>query len=49
MEQELDDLDCVPLAYMEEFYNLRLHGEFVDRRVTRAMQASEQLPPETHP
>jgi uncharacterized protein len=42
MEQELDDLDCVPLAYMEEFYNLRLHGEFVERRVTRALQAAEE-------
>ncbi len=46
MEQELDDLDCVPLAYMEEFYNLRLHGEFVDRRVTRALTAAEKPTPQ---
>ncbi len=38
MEQELDSIDSVPLAYMEEFYNLRLHVEFVDRRV-RAEEA----------
>ncbi|MGI9428753.1 MAG: TAXI family TRAP transporter solute-binding subunit, partial [Bythopirellula sp.] len=37
MEQELDDLDSVPLSYMEEFYNLRLHVEFVERRVSRAL------------
>lgn len=37
MERELDDLDSVPLAYMEEFYNLRLHVEFVDRRVSRRL------------
>jgi hypothetical protein len=41
MEQELDELDCVPLAYMEEFYNLRLHGEFVERRVKQALQDAE--------
>jgi hypothetical protein len=41
MEQELDELDCVPLAYMEEFYNLRLHGEFVERRVKQALQNAE--------
>jgi hypothetical protein len=46
MEQELDDLDCVPLAYMEEFYNLRLHEEFVDRRVTQALQAAEKPTPQ---
>lgn len=36
MELELDELDSVPLPYMEEFYNLRLHVEFVERRVKRA-------------
>ena len=33
VQRELDDLDSVPLSYMEEFYNLRLHVEFVARRV----------------
>ena len=39
MEGELDDLHTVPLSYMEEFYNLRLHVEFVERRVGRALDA----------
>lgn len=38
MHDELDDLTSVPLSYMEEFYNLRLHVEYVGRRVERAMQ-----------
>lgn len=37
MEGELDDLQSVPLSYMEEFYNLRLHVEFVERRVQRSI------------
>lgn len=40
MESELDDLDSVPLAYMEEFYNLRLHVEFVERRLMRTQELS---------
>lgn len=39
MEGELDDLDSVPLSYMEEFYNLRLHVEFVERRVVDLLDA----------
>jgi TRAP-type uncharacterized transport system substrate-binding protein len=34
MEQELTD-QKVPLSYMEEFYNLRLHTDFLRRRVER--------------
>ena len=41
MERELDDVDSVPLSYMEEFYNLRLHVEFVDRRVKRERDARD--------
>jgi hypothetical protein len=41
MEGELDDLRTVPLAYMEEFYNLRLHVEFVERRVLRMLKATD--------
>lgn len=37
MEGELDDLRSVPLSYMEEFYNLRLHVELVERRVLGAL------------
>lgn len=37
MHRELDELASVPLAYMEEFYNLRLHVEFVERRVKKAI------------
>jgi len=40
MEDELDELRSVPLSYMEEFYNLRLHMEFVERRVQRALKES---------
>ena len=43
MEQELDDRDPVPLPYMEESYNLRLHVEFVERRVSRALDALTDL------
>ena len=42
MEDELDDLQTVPLSYMEEFYNLRLHVEFVERRVVRALESATQ-------
>ncbi|MBT4865028.1 MAG: ABC transporter substrate-binding protein [Planctomycetaceae bacterium] len=35
IERELDDLNSVPLAHMEEFYNLRLHVELVRSRVKR--------------
>ena len=38
METELDDLKDVPLAYMQEFYSLRLHIEFVERRVIRRLR-----------
>jgi uncharacterized protein len=38
IQRELDDLDSVPLSYMEEFYNLRLHVEFVERRLERALR-----------
>jgi TRAP transporter TAXI family solute receptor len=41
MEGELDELQTVPLAYMEEFYNLRLHVEFVERRVHRALESAK--------
>lgn len=41
MEAELDELRSVPLAYMEEFYNLRLHVEFVERRVLRLLESDE--------
>jgi TRAP-type uncharacterized transport system substrate-binding protein len=41
MEGELDDLRSVPLAYMQEFYNLRLHVQFVERRVVRVLNATE--------
>lgn len=37
MEGELDDLSSVPLSYMQEFYNLRLHVEFVERRLKRVL------------
>jgi uncharacterized protein len=40
MQRELDELASVPLAYMEEFYNLRLHVEFVERRVRKAIEAT---------
>ena len=40
MEAELDDLHNVPLAYMQEFYSLRLHIEFVERRVLRRLKSS---------
>ena len=41
METELDDLYNVPLAYMQEFYSLRLHIEFVERRLIRKMRVNE--------
>jgi len=41
METELDDLQDVPLAYMQEFYSLRLHVEFVERRVIRALRTGD--------
>ena len=37
IERELDDLSSVPLAHMEEFYNLRLHVELVRGRVKRLL------------
>lgn len=40
IERELDDLNSVPLAHMEEFYNLRLHVELVRSRVKR-LQAED--------
>ena len=54
METELDDLQDVPLAYMQEFYSLRLHVEFVERRVIRALRtgntnvSGSDDPPVTH-
>jgi hypothetical protein len=45
MEAELDELRSVPLAYMEEFYNLRLHVEFVERRVLRLLETAAAEPP----
>lgn len=42
MEGELDDLKSVPLSYMEEFYNLRLHVEFVERRVLKSLASREE-------
>ncbi len=39
METELDDIRTVPLSYMEEFYNLRLHVEFVERRIHKAINS----------
>ncbi len=41
METELDDLHNVPLAYMQEFYSLRLHIEFVQRRLIRKLRLNE--------
>ncbi len=41
METELDDLHDVPLAYMQEFYSLRLHIEFVERRLIRKLRLNE--------
>ncbi|OUW77515.1 MAG: hypothetical protein CBD74_12200, partial [Saprospirales bacterium TMED214] len=41
METELDDLHNVPLAYMQEFYSLRLHIEFVERRLIRKLRLHE--------
>ena len=41
METELDDLHNVPLAYMQEFYSLRLHIEFVERRLIRKLRLTE--------
>ena len=38
MQQELDEIASVPLSFMEEFYNLRLHVEFVQRRVASAIE-----------
>jgi TRAP transporter TAXI family solute receptor len=38
IERELDDLNSVPLAHMEEFYNLRLHVELVRSRVKRLQE-----------
>lgn len=46
MELELDELASVPLPYMEEFYNLRLHVEFVERRVRRALSRRSDDTPE---
>jgi len=40
MHAELDELTSVPLSYMEEFYNLRLHVEYVGRRVERALEVT---------
>jgi len=45
MEGELDDLLSIPLAYMQEFYNLRLHVQFVERRVERVLNATEEKTP----
>jgi hypothetical protein len=42
METELDDLQDVPLAYMQEFYSLRLHIEFVERRVIRRLRLNNE-------
>lgn len=41
METELDDLHDVPLAYMQEFYSLRLHIEFVERRIIRRLRLND--------
>ncbi|MDF1843240.1 MAG: TAXI family TRAP transporter solute-binding subunit [Rubripirellula sp.] len=52
MEGELDDLSNVPLSYMQEFYNLRLHVEFVERRLTRdlaTLNAATASPERTEP
>jgi TRAP transporter TAXI family solute receptor len=43
MHGELDEITSVPLSYMEEFYNLRLHVEYVERRVESALQSSSQI------
>ncbi|MDB4679937.1 MAG: TAXI family TRAP transporter solute-binding subunit [Planctomycetaceae bacterium] len=39
MHGELDEITSVPLSYMEEFYNLRLHVEYVGRRVESALKS----------
>lgn len=38
LEKELLDVD-VPLSYMEEFYHLRLHVDFIRNRLTRALDS----------
>jgi len=40
LEDEVADV-WVPLSFMEEFYNLRLHIAFVNRRVERGLSESE--------
>lgn len=35
MESELDEVKTIPTTYMQEFYNLRLHLEFVQRKLRR--------------
>lgn len=37
MEQELEQIN-VPLSYMEEFYNLRVHIDLIHRRVDKAIE-----------
>ena len=37
MEKELESARSVPLSYMQEFYNLRLHIEFVERRIRKQL------------
>ena len=39
MEKELESARSVPLSYMQEFYNLRLHIEFVERRIQMQLNA----------
>jgi TRAP-type uncharacterized transport system substrate-binding protein len=39
LEKELGEVD-VPLSYMAEFYNLRLHAEYLRRRLTEARRAA---------
>jgi hypothetical protein len=42
MEKELANQQ-VPLSYMEEFYNLRLHTDFLRRKLERHVGRDEQM------
>lgn len=45
MEQALDDMKSVPAAYMQEYFNLRLHLEFVERKLKRKIEQAAEASP----
>ncbi|WP_166819952.1 TAXI family TRAP transporter solute-binding subunit [Thalassoroseus pseudoceratinae] len=45
MEKELESARSVPLSYMQEFYNLRLHIEFVERRIQAELKSMRPAKP----